>query len=364
VIELLLARMVRALGGTDSANGRSLAGVWGFGATCLTATILLPHPDSANDAGLIAVVLIAYPVAALMFIHAARLPRGALEAITYLGQLLITTLSLFWGAPDPPFLWFHLWLVVHSFHFLPPARALMQIACASALFVTATVVTDSPFPAAAVVVGVGSIVTVGLLVGALRLRVDELLRALARSASTDPLTGLANRRAYADAYARERAQRARSGAGGALLVLDVDHFKLVNDRHGSHAAGDRALQRVAEIMQANIREVDTAARLGGDEFSILLAAAEPGAAADVAERIRRAVACDGTCDVTLSIGVVELPAGMTVDLAAAIAAADRAMYRSKQRGGDCVSQAALAQAAGAAPPAEGVNERPLRPAHH
>jgi diguanylate cyclase (GGDEF)-like protein len=330
--------------------------VWGFGATCLAATIFLPHPSTANDTGLVAVVLIAYPIATLMFIHAERLPRAALEAITYLGQGLITALSIFWGAPDPPFLWFHLWLVVHSFHFLPPHRALMQIVCASSLFVTATVATGSAFPGAAIVVGVGSICTIGLLVGALRVRVDELLGALALSASTDPLTGLANRRAYVEAYARERAQRARSGRDGALLVLDIDEFKLVNDRHGSHAAGDRALQRVAEIMRANIREVDTPARLGGDEFSILLCAPEPGGAADVAERIRRAVALDAMCSVTLSVGLVELAADEDIDLASAIGAADRAMYRSKQRGGNCVSLAA--PAASRAAPAAAVATRP------
>jgi diguanylate cyclase (GGDEF)-like protein len=335
VIEVVLARMVRALGGADAANGRSLACVWALGATCLSATILLPHPAAANDAGLVAVVVIAYPVAALMFIHAARLPRSALEAITYVGQGLITALSLFWGAPEPPFLWFHLWLVVHSFHFLPPARAMLQIACAAGLFVGATIATDAAFPAATAVVGVGSIVTIGMLVGALRLRVDELLGALELSASTDPLTGLANRRAYEEAFNRECERRARTGRPGALLMVDCDGFKRVNDR-GGHAAGDRVLKRVAATMAANIRSVDTLARLGGDEFSILLSDLEPGISAAIGERVRRAVAeLDGD-RMTVSIGIVELVPELPVDLTTAVSAADRAMYRAKQLGGDRV----------------------------
>ncbi|MEA2189814.1 MAG: hypothetical protein QOK16_4825 [Solirubrobacteraceae bacterium] len=153
-----------------------MACVWAFGASCLTATILLPHPSGANVPGLALIAAIAYPVAALMFVRAARLPQSALEAITYLGQALITLLTFFWGAPEAPFLWFHVWLVVHSFHFLPPARAMRQTACAAVLFVVATVATQAPFPGATSVVGVGSIVAIGTLVGAFRVRVDGLLQ--------------------------------------------------------------------------------------------------------------------------------------------------------------------------------------------
>jgi hypothetical protein len=223
--DLPLGRMARLLGGETSANARALACVWAFGATCLAATLILPHPAAANDTGLAVIAAVAYPVAALMFWRAASIPRGALEAITYLGQVLIMGLTLFWNAPEPPYLWFHVWLVVHSFHFLPRRRATMQVACAAALFTVGTVVAGSAFPAATSVVGVGSIVTIGILVGAFRARVDELVRALERSASSDPLTGLANRRAFAEAYTRDQALRARLGCGGALLVLDCDGLK-------------------------------------------------------------------------------------------------------------------------------------------
>jgi len=181
MIEVLFGRISRALGGDESVNGRSLAYVWGLGSVCLTAAILLPHPRDSNLVGLIGVAVVGYLFSAFMFARAATIPAGALEAMTYFGQLLITGLVFFWGAPNAPFLLFHLWLVVHSFHFLPLSRATMQIVCAAVLFVLATVATSPNFSAATSVVGVGSILTIGVLVGAFRMRVDQLLEASERT---------------------------------------------------------------------------------------------------------------------------------------------------------------------------------------
>ena len=285
--------------------------------------------------------MIGYLGAAVLYVRAGTLPQMALEVFTYFGQLLITALTLLWGAPEAPFLWFHVWLVVHSFHFLAPSRAARQIACAAALFVFATIAMDAPYPAATSVVGVGTITAVGMLVGAFRARVDELLRAAARSAAVDPLTELANRRAFADAYAAEQRRRARSGDVGALLVVDCDGFKALNDRQG-HLAGDNALRRVAECIAANVREVDTPARLGGDEFAVLLSAPDPGAAALIGRRIQEAVHSGDERLPTLSIGIVELPADVAVDVTTALAAADRAMYEAKRQGGNRVAFGTLA----------------------
>ena len=349
MVELLRCRMVRLLGGERAANGRALACVWGFGATCLTATILLPHPQQASEAALIIVVLVAYPVAALMFVKAATLPAGALESFTYLGQLLITALTFAWGAPDAPFLWFHLWLVVHSFHFLAPPRAMLQVACAAVLFVFATFATGAPFAGATSVVGVGSILIIGLLVCALRAQVDELVQALARSAATDPLTGLPNRRALETAYAQAGALRARSGSIGALLVLDLDGLKALNDHHG-HVAGDAALMRVARAMSAAVRE-STPRAPGWRRVRDPARRHEPRA-----RRSRSASACAARSPpprdlegLTLSVGVVELPADHSVELAGALIAADRAMYRSKRGGGDRVSLGTLSHPAASEP---------------
>ena len=340
------------LAGEATGNGRSLAYVWCFGASALTATLLLPHPGAANDSGLALIAGIGYVGAAVLFARAGTLPQMALEVFTYFGQLLITALTLLWGAPEAPFLWFHVWLVVHSFHFLAPSRAARQIACAAALFVFATIAMASPYPAATSVVGVGTITAVGMLVGAFRARVDELLRAAARSAALDPLTELANRRAFGEAYDAEQRRRARSGGAGALLVVDCDGFKALNDRQGHHA-GDIALRRVADCIAANVRAVDTPARLGGDEFAVLLSAPEPGAAAQIGQRIQAAARGGEDLMPTLSIGIVELPADVFVDLTTALEAADRAMYEAKHQGGDRVALRTLSPEPAAGPAPDG-----------
>jgi len=91
---------------------------------------------------------------------------------------------------------------------------------------------------------------------------------------TDELTGLANRRHFDQALAANLSLARRHGLGGVLALFDLDNLKLVNDGHG-HAAGDRVLQRMAEVIRASIRATDLAARLGGDEFAVLLTQAQP-----------------------------------------------------------------------------------------
>lgn len=124
----------------------------------------------------------------------------------------------------------------------------------------------------------------------------------------DPLTGLANRRHFQAALEREVDRVARSGEAALLLLLDIDHFKRVNDSHG-HVAGDRVLQAVARTLMGCVRPMDTLARYGGEEFAIVLPACQAEFGRAVAERIRRAVAAtpvlvapNTTVHVTLSIG--------------------------------------------------------------
>lgn len=86
---------------------------------------------------------------------------------------------------------------------------------------------------------------------------------------TDELTGLLNRRGFADAFRRELATARRTGTGGVLVIIDLDGFKAINDTHG-HLAGDQYLRRVAAVLAENVRAKDVVARLGGDEFAVLL----------------------------------------------------------------------------------------------
>jgi diguanylate cyclase len=176
----------------------------------------------------------------------------------------------------------------------------------------------------------------------LKAQTRELVDALARIhhlATRDELTQLVNRRQMSELAAHEAARRDRSGAPLCLAVIDIDHFKRVNDTHG-HAAGDAVLRSFAELALAAVRRTDVMARWGGEEFLLLLPATGIDAAGEVLERMR-AHARDAprpddppTPAVTFSAGLVESPAGESID--AAIERADQAMYRAKREGRDRV----------------------------
>ena len=160
------------------------------------------------------------------------------------------------------------------------------------------------------------------------------------AAFTDHLTSLANRRRFERQLAREAARSQRYGHTFCLLLLDIDHFKGINDAHG-HDAGDDALRAVANVLQSGTRGIDTAARIGGDEFAVLLPETDFAHGREVAERLRTAIkslritAADG---VTASCGLAEFPA-CAGDERELYAAADHALYEAKHQGRDRVCQA-------------------------
>lgn len=168
--------------------------------------------------------------------------------------------------------------------------------------------------------------------------------ALQRMASTDPLTGLANRRTLDEAYDREWRRAQRERAPLSLLFIDIDHFKLFNDRYG-HPAGDDALVAVARAISQSIRRPgDVAGRYGGEEFMVVLPRTDPHGARDVAERVRLAVRSSAIAhegsrlgQVTISIGVAGtgvMPVGTPESL---LQAADEALYSAKADGRDRVT---------------------------
>ncbi len=166
---------------------------------------------------------------------------------------------------------------------------------------------------------------------------------LLRSGVTDFLTGWHNRRYFHNRLREELARAERTGKALACLMIDVDHFKEINDRFG-HLAGDEALKEVARRAEAEIRAGDTGARFGGDEFAILLAGAEGAQALKLAERIHQGVGSTPVrvhggahVTVTLSIGVATArPQPRSHDYKALaerlIAEADAALYRAKSAG--------------------------------
>ncbi len=168
-----------------------------------------------------------------------------------------------------------------------------------------------------------------------------LLARLERSASTDGLTGVANRRMFDETLAREVARATRSGDRLSLLMLDVDHFKRLNDTYG-HQAGDEALQAVAASLADSVRLGDLVARYGGEEFAVLLPGLDGEHAMQAAERLRGVVAGSGTeAPVTVSAGVATYPDDAR-DPLTLVEAADAALYASKRAGRDRSSRAAAA----------------------
>jgi two-component system cell cycle response regulator len=169
------------------------------------------------------------------------------------------------------------------------------------------------------------------------LKLGETLEALRRLATRDELTGLANRREYDRILSEEEERARRFGHPLALVIVDLDRFKAVNDSHG-HGAGDAVLREAARRVAASIRTVDRAARIGGEEFALILVQTDGAAALEVARRAIVAVG-RGPIDaggglmlkVTASAGVAELPAD-GASAAELFAAADRALYAAKERG--------------------------------
>jgi diguanylate cyclase (GGDEF)-like protein len=175
---------------------------------------------------------------------------------------------------------------------------------------------------------------------------QRLQRALDIVANVDPLTGLLNRRAFAETADRDWAQAVRAKRNLSVLLLDLDHFKAVNDLHG-HPVGDEVLRRVGEALSVQVREGDLVARFGGEEFVIMMPDTSAREAVTVAERIRTAIsALDGQqagLAISVSIGVAEKTEeeASWEDL---VAESDKALYVAKQSGRNCVVVAAEAKA--------------------
>jgi diguanylate cyclase (GGDEF)-like protein len=174
---------------------------------------------------------------------------------------------------------------------------------------------------------------------------------LTRSGFTDPLTGLRNRRYLESRLEEELARSQRDWRPLVCVLLDIDHFKPINDEHG-HLVGDQVLRELAQRIGHEVRASDVAARYGGEEFVMLLPNTELPAGYAVAERVRTAIAATPfhsqdlaqPLDITVSLGIAEFRPEPGVELATAgkrlLAAADAALYAAKASGRDRVSLAA------------------------
>ena len=168
---------------------------------------------------------------------------------------------------------------------------------------------------------------------------------LANSARTDPLTGLMNRRAFNEVLKYEAGRTNRYGTKAVLILMDIDHFKGVNDTYG-HPVGDEVLKRIAATIRDNIRDTDSACRFGGEEFAILLSDTSPEGGLTVSHALRKVIeetvivpSPDQSIKVTASFGLTQLAENRIEE---ALIRADKALYQSKERGRNRVSVHVLA----------------------
>jgi diguanylate cyclase (GGDEF)-like protein len=186
-----------------------------------------------------------------------------------------------------------------------------------------------------VLYAIGTVFVIFMLVS------DRAVTVHKTAASVDPLTGMFNRRGFAEACGRVIEREANAGRPATVMIFDIDHFKSINDRFG-HPAGDEILKLFATVVVSNLRISDLSGRIGGEEFAALLPCSlEEGVI--VAERVREAFEAsgitseDGAVDTTVSIGVAGGPAG--TELEVLLASADTALYQAKRGGRNRVEAA-------------------------
>jgi diguanylate cyclase (GGDEF)-like protein/putative nucleotidyltransferase with HDIG domain len=255
-------------------------------------------------------------------------PRLMSPALGF-GTVLITLVVMASGQPDGRYSLFYVWVAFQAFYFLTPRVATLHMVLVASGYALALIVLHGGADQWLLVLG--TVVTTGWLIGALRARIKRL----STQARTDVLTGLVNRRGFDEdiEVALESARRGKKRLS--LVVIDLDHLKAVNDRHG-HLQGDAVLCRFAHLCAETVgAEV---ARLGGDEFAIIASDHDQRAATALAYHILEAVRSDPELtrnEVTISIGIATFPAH--ADSSRSLSkAADRAVYHAKHRGRDQV----------------------------
>jgi diguanylate cyclase (GGDEF)-like protein len=261
-----------------------------------------------------------FPYALLIF------PVGGTIALSIATQGVI---GAFWCFPTVLFLFF----------VLPRGKANL---CSVALLLGGTAMVYRYIGARVTVRFAASLILTIFIINVIQNVVRELQRRLVDQAITDPLTGAYNRRYMETRLAEALDKGRRRPAPASLLIIDIDHFKRVNDEHG-HEAGDTVLKGIVAVIRARSRAVDLVFRMGGEEFVVLLPDTAEDDAATMADQLRLSIAEAALLDgvsVTASIGVAAAVAGDTVE--SWIKAADTAMYAAKEAGRNRVVRRAAA----------------------
>ena len=318
---------------------RWLGCLYAVAAVLSGVTPLVPHGPGYNGTGLVAVTAVA-GVIAVVFLAQRRAAGDLVVHLAVVLAALLTTAEIRFtaGLPNAATL-FYIWIVLFAFYFFSTRAAIGHLGLVVVLYVLSALWTDAPYPLAAhTIATLGAFVGCGVIVAALKRRIETLITMLVETARTDPLTGLPNRRAFDEEIARTLARARRSEETITLAALDLDHFKAVNDQLG-HPAGDAVLQRFAELLRETIRDGDFAARIGGEEFAVLVSSGSGDGAVRLAHRIVVATRAEFAGDeppVTVSVGLAASTPRETLASEELMRRADEAMYDAKRAGRDRV----------------------------
>jgi diguanylate cyclase (GGDEF)-like protein len=296
----------------------------------MVITLLAPSAGRPPLVAFLPVGVACFALAAYVGL-AARVPDWLLLAIPPLGTLLVTAIMSIEGTTSgTPF--FYLWPMLVAAYFFQRRDVVLNFLLVCGSFAVALVFWV-PVDDGRLIMLLDTAMAMGVvaaLVFVLKTQVGRLMTGMHKASTTDALTGTLNRGAF-----QERLNETIASAEShpfVLALLDLDHFKNVNDRHG-HPAGDRALRRFCEIVQAEARLGDALGRLGGEEFALLLADTDLAGAHSFADRMRATVAREtaaGEVGLTVSIGLARSAPWIEAD--ELLRNADIALYSAKAAG--------------------------------
>lgn len=317
------------------AVARLLACLIALGGLVVAITLLLPAAPGRDTSAMALIAAASGALGAGLFLVSRWAAGWFLKLVPALVTLLASgmiyysgpnesaayALSLAWTLTAASLLFRTRWVAIHGFF-------------AVAMYVVVLVARDTPEDefGLQVTVAAGAVMAVAVAMAGMVAQLGTAMDRLASAARTDPLTDLLNRRALADAFERELERAERGGHPVGLVLLDLDGFKRYNDENG-HPAGDRALKRLAAVLEETTRGIDLVARIGGEEFAVLAPESDTAGTLALAERIRRAVEVEfsGAGRLTVSCGVASYPLNGHAR-AQLVSAADRALYDAKARG--------------------------------
>jgi diguanylate cyclase (GGDEF)-like protein len=299
------------------------------------ALLFLPLPPNADTTGSLVVGASGLALGGLVLAARRRLPAASIPLLLALGIVLVSAGTYFWGDHPTDDAMFYVWIAIYIACFFNRGLAAAQLAIIAVSYGAVLVAQGAGQEGATrwavtMTTLVVAVTVTSLLVRQLRRALtdrEHLMAQLRTAALTDELTGLPNRRAWEVEISREvtRARRERSRV--CVALLDLDHFKAYNDRHG-HRAGDRLLQAAAGAWRDQVRGADVLARYGGEEFAVLLPGCGAEDALELVERLRDAT----PAPTTVSAGIAAWD-GLE-PFADLLDRADAALYQAKAGGRD------------------------------